>query len=72
MYLYNIPFSLVKPGLCEIQLFIYLSVFLYRNLSSVNENTRQKMRETHGLIDALVGYIQKCLLDTKVEEKVIV
>ncbi|KAF4095303.1 plakophilin-3a [Onychostoma macrolepis] len=40
-----------------------------RNLSSVNEKTRQKMRETHGLIDALAGYIQKSLLDTKVEEK---
>lgn len=40
-----------------------------RNLSSVNEKTRQQMRETRGLIDALVGYIQKCLLDTKVEEK---
>uniref|UniRef100_A0A673HVX6 Plakophilin-3-like n=1 Tax=Sinocyclocheilus rhinocerous TaxID=307959 RepID=A0A673HVX6_9TELE len=40
-----------------------------RNLSSVNEKTRQQMRETRGLIDALVGYVQKCLLDTKVEEK---
>lgn len=40
-----------------------------RNLSSVNEKTRQQMRETRGLIDALVGYIQKSLLDTKVEEK---
>uniref|UniRef100_A0A8C1SUC0 Plakophilin 3a n=1 Tax=Cyprinus carpio TaxID=7962 RepID=A0A8C1SUC0_CYPCA len=40
-----------------------------RNLSSVNEKTRQKIRETPGLIDALVGYIQKCLQDTKVEEK---
>ncbi|XP_059392973.1 plakophilin-3a isoform X2 [Carassius carassius] len=40
-----------------------------RNLSSVNEKTREKMRGTSGLIDALVGYIQKCLLDKKVEEK---
>uniref|UniRef100_A0A9J8B6A9 Plakophilin 3a n=1 Tax=Cyprinus carpio carpio TaxID=630221 RepID=A0A9J8B6A9_CYPCA len=40
-----------------------------RNLSSVNEKTRQQIRETPGLIDALVGYIQKCLQDTKVEEK---
>ncbi|XP_076011457.1 plakophilin-3-like isoform X2 [Genypterus blacodes] len=29
-----------------------------RNLSSVNERTRQKMRETPGLVDALVSYIQ--------------
>ncbi|XP_039502851.1 plakophilin-3a isoform X2 [Pimephales promelas] len=40
-----------------------------RNLSSVNEKTRQQMRETKGLIDALVGYIKKCLIDSKVEEK---
>uniref|UniRef100_A0A672S159 Plakophilin-3-like n=1 Tax=Sinocyclocheilus grahami TaxID=75366 RepID=A0A672S159_SINGR len=40
-----------------------------RNLSSVNEKTRQQMRETRGLINALVGYVQKCLPDTKVEEK---
>ncbi|KAL1247750.1 hypothetical protein QQF64_023126 [Cirrhinus molitorella] len=40
-----------------------------RNLSSVNEKTRQQMRLTTGLIDALVGYIKKCLLESKVEEK---
>ncbi|NP_001038745.1 plakophilin-3a [Danio rerio] len=40
-----------------------------RNMSSVNEKTRQLMRETKGLIDALVGYIQKCVVDSKVEEK---
>uniref|UniRef100_A0A673LY33 Plakophilin-3-like n=1 Tax=Sinocyclocheilus rhinocerous TaxID=307959 RepID=A0A673LY33_9TELE len=40
-----------------------------RNLSSMNEKTRQQMRETRGLIDALVGYIQKCLPETNVEEK---
>ncbi|KAI2648222.1 Plakophilin-3 [Labeo rohita] len=40
-----------------------------RNLSSVNEKTRQQMRDTHGLIDALVGYIQKCLPDGSVNGK---
>ncbi|KAL7858246.1 hypothetical protein AOLI_G00183480 [Acnodon oligacanthus] len=40
-----------------------------RNLSSINEKTRQQMRETHGLVDALVGYIQSTLDDTRVEEK---
>uniref|UniRef100_A0AAR2L2Q7 Plakophilin 3b n=1 Tax=Pygocentrus nattereri TaxID=42514 RepID=A0AAR2L2Q7_PYGNA len=40
-----------------------------RNLSSINEKTRQQMREAHGLVDALVGYIQSTLDDTKVEEK---
>ncbi|KAK2867439.1 hypothetical protein Q8A67_025556 [Cirrhinus molitorella] len=40
-----------------------------RNLSSVNEKTRQQMRLTTGLIGALVGYIKKCLPESKVEEK---
>ncbi|XP_051545069.1 plakophilin-3-like isoform X2 [Myxocyprinus asiaticus] len=40
-----------------------------RNLSSVNEKTRQQMREMRGLVDALVGYVQKSLEDSKVEEK---
>ncbi|XP_057185629.1 plakophilin-3a isoform X2 [Triplophysa rosa] len=40
-----------------------------RNLSSVSERTRQQMRETNGLVEALVEYVQKCTLDTKVEEK---
>ncbi|XP_051548779.1 plakophilin-3-like [Myxocyprinus asiaticus] len=40
-----------------------------RNLSSVNEKTRQQMREMRGLVDALVGYVKKCLDDSKVEEK---
>lgn len=30
-----------------------------RNLSSVNERTRQKMRDTRGLVDSLVSYIQQ-------------
>uniref|UniRef100_A0AAY4E9M3 Plakophilin 3 n=1 Tax=Denticeps clupeoides TaxID=299321 RepID=A0AAY4E9M3_9TELE len=40
-----------------------------RNLSSVNEKTRQQMRETPLLVDALVGYIQNTLGDSRVEEK---
>uniref|UniRef100_A0A6Q2XQQ8 Plakophilin 3b n=1 Tax=Esox lucius TaxID=8010 RepID=A0A6Q2XQQ8_ESOLU len=40
-----------------------------RNLSSVNEKTRQKMRETSGLVDALVGYVKASLEDGKVEGK---
>ncbi|XP_055048238.2 plakophilin-3a isoform X1 [Misgurnus anguillicaudatus] len=40
-----------------------------RNLSSVHERTRQQMRETPNLIDALVGYVQKCFEDCKYEEK---
>uniref|UniRef100_A0A8B9HT92 Plakophilin 3 n=1 Tax=Astyanax mexicanus TaxID=7994 RepID=A0A8B9HT92_ASTMX len=40
-----------------------------RNLSSINEKTRQQMRETHGLVDALVGYIQRSLDESSVEDK---
>ncbi|XP_051755985.1 plakophilin-3 isoform X1 [Ctenopharyngodon idella] len=40
-----------------------------RNLSSVNERTRQQMRETRGLVDSLVGYIENSLQEGKVEDK---
>ncbi|XP_076863647.1 plakophilin-3a isoform X2 [Brachyhypopomus gauderio] len=40
-----------------------------RNLSSVNAKTRETMRETPGLVPALVGYIESCLQDSRVEEK---
>ncbi|XP_022611663.1 plakophilin-3 isoform X1 [Seriola dumerili] len=40
-----------------------------RNLSSVNEKTRQQMRETHGLVDSLVGYVKASLDDNKSEDK---
>ncbi|KAM4619406.1 plakophilin-3a isoform 2-T2 [Polymixia lowei] len=40
-----------------------------RNLSSVNEKTRQQMRETHGLVDALVCYIKGSLESNKTEDK---
>uniref|UniRef100_W5KF80 Plakophilin 3 n=1 Tax=Astyanax mexicanus TaxID=7994 RepID=W5KF80_ASTMX len=40
-----------------------------RNLSSVNGRTRQQMRETRGLVDSLVGYIQNSLEEGKYEDK---
>ncbi|KAM9352566.1 plakophilin-3a isoform 2-T2 [Symphorus nematophorus] len=40
-----------------------------RNLSSVNDKTRQQMRETHGLVDSLVGYIKGSLEENKAEDK---
>lgn len=48
------------------------SVFscLFRNLSSVNDKTRQQMRDTPGLVDSLVSYIKTCLEDSKTEDKV--
>lgn len=46
-----------------------ISVSATRNLSSVNEKTRQQMRELPGLVDSLVNYI-KSSLDDKSEDKV--
>lgn len=43
---------------------------MLRNLSSVNDKTRQQMRETQGLVDSLVGYIKASLEDNKTEDKV--
>ncbi|XP_053338525.1 plakophilin-3a isoform X1 [Clarias gariepinus] len=41
-----------------------------RNLSSINKDTRKLMRETPGLIDALVGYLQKSTEDEiRIEQK---
>lgn len=41
-----------------------------RNLSSASQATRQKMRECHGLVDALVTYINHALDVGKCEDKV--
>ncbi|TSM52276.1 Plakophilin-3 [Bagarius yarrelli] len=40
-----------------------------RNLSSINAITRQQIRDTPGLIDAIVGYLQKAVEDSRVEQK---
>ncbi|XP_036391642.1 plakophilin-3-like [Megalops cyprinoides] len=48
---------------------VYNTTGCLRNLSSVNEKTRQQMRETSGLVDALVEYIQNSLQNDKMEEK---
>ncbi|KAM3609426.1 uncharacterized protein V6R79_014686 [Siganus canaliculatus] len=40
-----------------------------RNLSSVNEKTRQQMRETSGLVESLVNYIRVFLEENKAEDK---
>lgn len=47
-----------------------LSLCVLRNLSSVNEKTRQQMRETHRLVDCLVGYIKASINENKAEDKV--
>ncbi|XP_028285807.1 plakophilin-3a isoform X2 [Parambassis ranga] len=40
-----------------------------RNLSSGSEKTRYMMRETHGLVDSLVDYIQACVEKNDAEGK---
>ncbi len=47
-----------------------LALCVLRNLSSVNEKTRQQMRETQGLVHSLVGYIKASCEDNKAEDKV--
>lgn len=64
------PYSILKI----LNLFIYFFFFfwhhllpfcvvmwtwVFRNLSSVNERTRQRMRDMRGLVDSLVLYIQQ-------------
>lgn len=44
-----------------------MCVCIHRNLSSVNERTRQKMRDMHGLVDSLVSYIEQ---EEKADDKV--
>lgn len=39
-------------------------------MSSVSEKTRQQMRETRGLVDSLVGYINSSLQEDKAQDKV--
>ncbi|XP_067091029.1 plakophilin-3a isoform X2 [Osmerus mordax] len=58
----------IKQTPSETDIF-YNTTGCLRNLSSVNEKTRQLMRETNGLVDALVSYIQSSLECQKVEDK---
>ncbi|XP_031657411.1 plakophilin-3 isoform X3 [Oncorhynchus kisutch] len=60
--------EVIQQSPSEVDIF-YNTTGCLRNLSSVNEKTRCQMRETNGLVDALVGYIQASVQDGKVEEK---
>ncbi|XP_036824708.1 plakophilin-3 [Oncorhynchus mykiss] len=60
--------EVIRQSPSEVDIF-YNTTGCLRNLSSVNEKTRRQMRETNGLVDALVGYIQASLQEGKVEEK---
>ncbi|XP_061630658.1 plakophilin-3-like isoform X1 [Phyllopteryx taeniolatus] len=69
-----IPFSGSEGSECinqsasEAEIF-YNTTGCLRNLSSVNEKTRQQMRQTHGLVDSLVSYIKASLEENKAEDK---
>lgn len=58
----------VSQSASEAEIF-YNTTGCLRNLSSVNEKTRQQMRDTHGLVDSLVGYIKSSLEENKAEDK---
>ncbi|XP_051501530.1 plakophilin-3-like isoform X2 [Myxocyprinus asiaticus] len=60
--------GIIQQSMSEADIF-YNTTGCLRNLSSVNERTRQQMRDTRGLVDSLVGYIQNSLQDGKREDK---
>ncbi|XP_036151579.1 plakophilin-3 [Myotis myotis] len=59
---------LIQQNASEAEIFYNATGFL-RNLSSASQATRQKMRECHGLVDALVTYINQALDVGKCEDK---
>ncbi|KAM9222016.1 plakophilin-3 [Dugong dugon] len=59
---------LTQQNASEAEIFYNATGFL-RNLSSASQATRQKMRECHGLVDALVTYINHALDVGKCEDK---
>ncbi|XP_075423038.1 plakophilin-3 isoform X3 [Ascaphus truei] len=60
--------AIIKQNASESEIFYNATGFL-RNLSSANEETRQKMRECSGLLDSLVGYTNRALQAGKPEDK---
>ncbi|XP_028812203.1 plakophilin-3 isoform X3 [Denticeps clupeoides] len=60
--------GIIQQSPSEVDIF-YNTTGCLRNLSSVNSKTRQQMRETRGLVDALVAYIQNSLDSGKAEDK---
>ncbi|XP_059386471.1 plakophilin-3 isoform X2 [Carassius carassius] len=60
--------GVIQQSASEADIF-YNTTGCLRNLSSVNERTRQQMRETRGLVDSLVGYIENSLQEGKGEDK---
>ncbi|XP_044126026.1 plakophilin-3 isoform X2 [Bufo gargarizans] len=60
--------ALIQQNASESEIFYNATGFL-RNLSSANEETRQKMRDCPGLLESLVGYTNQALQAGKAEDK---
>ncbi|XP_056382854.1 plakophilin-3 isoform X2 [Hyla sarda] len=60
--------ALIQQNASEAEIFYNATGFL-RNLSSASEDTRQKMRDSNGLLEALVGYTNQALQTGKCEDK---
>lgn len=58
----------IQQSPSEAEIF-YNTTGCLRNMSSVNEKTRDQMRETPKLVDCLVGYIKASLDDNRAEDK---
>ncbi|XP_053117555.1 plakophilin-3 isoform X2 [Hemicordylus capensis] len=60
--------AVIQQNASEAEIFYNATGFL-RNLSSASQQTRQKMRECHGLVDSMVNYINSSLEVGKSEDK---
>ncbi|KAL4642132.1 plakophilin-3-like isoform X1 [Arapaima gigas] len=60
--------EVIQQSRSEVDIF-YNTTGCLRNLSSVNDKTRQQMREMRGLVDSLVCYIRNCVQNGNAEDK---
>uniref|UniRef100_A0A8C8RWB8 Plakophilin-3 n=1 Tax=Pelusios castaneus TaxID=367368 RepID=A0A8C8RWB8_9SAUR len=60
--------AIIQQNASEAEIF-YNSTGFLRNLSSASQQTRQKMRECHGLVDSMINYINRSLEVGKSEDK---
>uniref|UniRef100_A0A8C3FZ53 Plakophilin-3 n=1 Tax=Chrysemys picta bellii TaxID=8478 RepID=A0A8C3FZ53_CHRPI len=60
--------AIIQQNASEAEIF-YNSTGLLRNLSSASQQTRQKMRECHRLVDSMINYIKSSLEVGKSEDK---
>ncbi|XP_075282125.1 plakophilin-3 [Opisthocomus hoazin] len=60
--------GVIQQNPSEAEIF-YNSTGFLRNLSSASQQTRQKMRECHGLVDSMIHYVSSSLEVGKSEDK---